>query len=157
MQEGAKMRKLTAILICGLCVVVLDAQQTGEYLWGKEKSRAFIVGTNAEDIFKLWFAAKTRFALNEYIVGEDGKKRTYVDDILVIESQHRNDTTHQFGFKFASVGDAFNFYQDVKNQMSLFVPIRNDNNTFAAFFADGSIVLNLSGTNVFVLIGLSTS
>lgn len=144
-------------LLCfglAFCIAFAAFPQEGEYLWGKEKSHAFITNTNADDIFKLWFGAKMRFALNECVVGEDGKKRTYSNGILVVESQSNDDTTYQFGLKFADKSSAFNYYHDVKNQMSLFVPIRNDNNMFAAFFDDGDFLLELSDDEVFILIAL---
>ena len=139
-------KKLCIIfLVIFIPISFVEAQ---EYLKFKDKiSDAFIPNTNARAVYNLWFGATMRFTLGDYVI-VNGNKQTYVDEILVIEERQNFGQTWRFGLKFSNEGAAFNFFQDIKNQLALFVRVETIASTWAASFEDGLIMAQLSGINV---------
>jgi len=123
-----------------------------EYLWGNKKSQVFLSGTNVEDVWKLWFAARMRILMGEYIVTDKGHKITYEDNIAVTEIQTDSVMMWSFILPFNNSSDAFNFFFDVQNQLSLFVTVHKHNGEFDSFFKDGEFGMNLVGNFVTVVI-----
>jgi hypothetical protein len=145
-----RQKTLAALFFLAVVPVSITAD---EFLFKGTLSEAFIPDTNAITAYNIWFGAITNFALGNYII-QDGERHTYVDNILVVESKAGANTAYKFGLKFASEGDAFKFFVDVRSQLSIYVPVQINQTIFGAIFADGVITSELSGMNVFFIFGL---